>query len=180
MFFNSEQVQLLRPSKIIIRDAPFKTFFSSFSHQQPHKSNRFGKLVYRLTFASFATGVVYDAFHEFHVIGGINRFARSLKVAVTNSIDYSYNLYGLSEESQDYDEVNILEFKSCWTKMTWPNLQILKKIHLRCAHRILNGCMKNGGLYIKIGQGVSAINHILPKEYTDTLKKLEVLNFTMR
>lgn len=31
----------------------------------------------------------------------------------------------------------------------------------------------NGGLYIKIGQGVSAINHILPIEYTDTLKLLE-------
>lgn len=38
--------------------------------------------------------------------------------------------------------------------------------------------MKNGGLYIKIGQGVSAINHMLPKEYTDTLKKLEVYQFT--
>lgn len=37
--------------------------------------------------------------------------------------------------------------------------------------------MKNGGLYIKIGQGVSAINHILPKEYTSTLKKLEVRPF---
>jgi aarF domain-containing kinase len=33
--------------------------------------------------------------------------------------------------------------------------------------------LKNGGLYIKTGQGISAINHILPKEYTDTLKKLE-------
>lgn len=35
--------------------------------------------------------------------------------------------------------------------------------------------MANGGLYIKIGQGVSAINHILPYEYTNTLKKLEVI-----
>lgn len=34
--------------------------------------------------------------------------------------------------------------------------------------------MANGGLYIKIGQGVSAINHILPPEYTNTLKQLEV------
>lgn len=31
----------------------------------------------------------------------------------------------------------------------------------------------NGGLYIKTGQGVAAINHILPVEYTDTLKLLE-------
>lgn len=45
---------------------------------------------------------------------------------------------------------------------------------MRSAHRLLNGCLANGGLYIKIGQGVSAINHILPYEYTNTLKKLEV------
>lgn len=85
----------------------------------------------------------------------MNRFVRSLKIAVTNSVDYSYNLYGLTEESQGYEE-------------------LLKTIHLRCANRILEGCMKNGGLYIKIGQGVSAINHMLPKEYTNTLRQLEV------
>lgn len=45
---------------------------------------------------------------------------------------------------------------------------------MRCADRILNGCLLNGGLYIKIGQGISAINHILPKEYIDTLRQLEV------
>lgn len=44
----------------------------------------------------------------------------------------------------------------------------------RSADRLLNGALANGGLYIKIGQGVAAINHILPKEYTSTLKKLEV------
>lgn len=33
--------------------------------------------------------------------------------------------------------------------------------------------MQNGGLYIKLGQGVSAINHILPLEYTETLKQLQ-------
>lgn len=51
----------------------------------------------------------------------------------------------------------------------------MKEINLRSAHRLLNGCLANGGLYIKIGQGVSAINHILPYEYTNTLKKLEVM-----
>lgn len=38
---------------------------------------------------------------------------------------------------------------------------------------MLEGCLLNGGLYIKIGQGVAAINHILPHEYTETLKELE-------
>lgn len=48
---------------------------------------------------------------------------------------------------------------------------------MRSAKRLLNGCLVNGGLYIKIGQGVSAINHILPEEYTNTLKKLEVCKY---
>lgn len=38
---------------------------------------------------------------------------------------------------------------------------------------MLEGCLQNGGLYIKIGQGVAAINHILPVEFTETLKLLE-------
>lgn len=49
----------------------------------------------------------------------------------------------------------------------------MKEIHQRSANRLLEGCLLNGGLYIKIGQGVAAINHILPVEYTDTLKLLE-------
>ena len=28
------------------------------------------------------------------------------------------------------------------------------------------------GLYIKVGQGLSTMNHVLPKEYTETLKVL--------
>ena len=51
---------------------------------------------------------------------------------------------------------------------------MIKKVNQRSADRLLKGCLANGGLYIKAGQGVSAINHILPKEYTETLSKLEV------
>lgn len=51
---------------------------------------------------------------------------------------------------------------------------MVKTVNQRCAERLLAGCLVNGGLYIKIGQGISAINHILPKEYTETLSRLEV------
>ena len=33
--------------------------------------------------------------------------------------------------------------------------------------------MKNGGLYIKLGQGLVSMNHILPKEYLSTLEVLQ-------
>ena len=45
--------------------------------------------------------------------------------------------------------------------------------HQRAAERILSGCLKNGGLYIKLGQGLVSMNHILPKEYLNTLVVLQ-------
>lgn len=78
-----------------------------------------------------------------------------MKIGLAIVADYKWNLRGVNEGSPEYDDC-------------------LKEIHQRCADRILDGCLANGGLYIKIGQGVSAINHILPKEYTQTLKKLHV------
>lgn len=46
------------------------------------------------------------------------------------------------------------------------------KIHLDVAETILSTCQHNGGLYIKFGQGVASMNHILPPQYNDTLKSL--------
>ena len=46
------------------------------------------------------------------------------------------------------------------------------QVHQRTADRILVGCLKNGGLYIKLGQGLVSFNHILPTEYLDTLQVL--------
>lgn len=45
--------------------------------------------------------------------------------------------------------------------------------HQRSADRIVAGALSNGGLYIKLGQGLSTLNHILPHQYTDTLKSLQ-------
>ncbi|XP_037088431.1 uncharacterized aarF domain-containing protein kinase 5-like isoform X1 [Pollicipes pollicipes] len=45
--------------------------------------------------------------------------------------------------------------------------------HQLSAQRILVGCLKNGGLYVKLGQGLVSMNHILPKEYLNTLKVLQ-------
>ena len=46
-------------------------------------------------------------------------------------------------------------------------------VHLRSAEAILAGCLKNGGVYIKLGQGLISFNHILPKEYLKTLAVLQ-------
>lgn len=45
--------------------------------------------------------------------------------------------------------------------------------HQRAAESIVEGAIKNGGLYIKLGQGLCAFNHLLPPEYIHTLQVLE-------
>ena len=35
------------------------------------------------------------------------------------------------------------------------------------------GALANGGLYIKLGQGLGSMNQVLPPEYVDTLKILQ-------
>lgn len=101
----------------------------------------------------FTTFIVYDyVINDFTSCGAISRFLRSLKVATQISFDYL--LLRQKENEENYE-------------------QLLKAIHLKSANRLLDACLSNGGLYIKVGQGVSAINHILPIEYTETLSKLQ-------
>jgi len=49
----------------------------------------------------------------------------------------------------------------------------LSKVHKRASRVLLNACLLNSGLYIKMGQGLLTMNHILPKEYLDTLVVLQ-------
>ncbi|XP_019613569.1 PREDICTED: uncharacterized aarF domain-containing protein kinase 5-like [Branchiostoma belcheri] len=87
-------------------------------------------------------------------INGSVRFLRSLYLGLLISLDYKYSLWGLAEDSLEYRQ----QIQGC---------------HQRAADRIVYGAVMNGGLYIKLGQGLVSFNHILPKEYTDTLQVLQ-------
>lgn len=50
---------------------------------------------------------------------------------------------------------------------------MMSRIHQRSAEHILDGCLSNGGCYIKLGQGLVSMSHILPKEYIETLRVLQ-------
>ncbi|KAI4500060.1 hypothetical protein M0802_004930 [Mischocyttarus mexicanus] len=76
----------------------------------------------------------------------IARFGRSLMIGLTISIDY-------------------------WVAPLMGHTE--SEIHQRAADRIVQGCLKNGGIYIKLGQGLGAVNHILPKEYVNSLEILQ-------
>ncbi|XP_073412633.1 uncharacterized aarF domain-containing protein kinase 5 isoform X1 [Dendrobates tinctorius] len=89
---------------------------------------------------------------------GILRFCRSLVIASQISIDYWWTRnVTLSKE-----EENCTVYKA-----------IMSQCHQRTADRLVDGAVINGGLYIKLGQGLCTFNHLLPPEYVNTLRILE-------
>lgn len=85
--------------------------------------------------------------------GAVTRFCRSVVVGARISFDYTWSLWGLDPESEEYKKA----ITSC---------------HLRGAELLKNGCLKNGGLYVKLGQGLVSLNHLLPPEYIMILSSL--------
>ncbi|KAL2157694.1 hypothetical protein VTH06DRAFT_5177 [Thermothelomyces fergusii] len=51
--------------------------------------------------------------------------------------------------------------------------RVLKACHKRCALRTLKVLEKNGGIFIKLGQHLSAMNYLLPAEWTTTFIPLQ-------
>ncbi|XP_076013235.1 putative aarF domain-containing protein kinase 5 isoform X2 [Genypterus blacodes] len=92
------------------------------------------------------------------VTEGFSRFCRSLSVGLFISVDYwwttNVSLRGLDESSQPY----VAEMSAC---------------HQRAADFMVEGAVKNGGIYVKLGQGLCSFNHLLPPEYIRTLQVLE-------
>ncbi|XP_065174625.1 uncharacterized aarF domain-containing protein kinase 5-like isoform X2 [Sycon ciliatum] len=83
-------------------------------------------------------------------IGGGGRFFRTAYTGLVMSIDYWWALHGLEEDSADYNAA-------------------MKACHQRSADRLVAAALDNGGLYIKLGQGLASFNHVLPEEYIQTL-----------
>lgn len=92
------------------------------------------------------------------VLDGIGRFGRSLRIGLHISLDYWWCthviLRGVDENSPSYVEA-------------------MSACHQRAADALVEGAIHNGGLYVKLGQGLCAFNHLLPPEYIRTLRVLE-------
>ncbi|CAF0730942.1 unnamed protein product [Brachionus calyciflorus] len=87
-------------------------------------------------------------------VESVGRALRSFSIGLKIAFDYKWNLWGINEDSDEYNK-NI------------------KECHQRAADRLVDICIKNGGLYVKLGQGLSTMNHILPKEFYTTMRKLQ-------
>uniref|UniRef100_A0A8C9R946 AarF domain containing kinase 5 n=1 Tax=Scleropages formosus TaxID=113540 RepID=A0A8C9R946_SCLFO len=99
------------------------------------------------------------------LLEGIGRFSRSLYVGMVISVDYwwtsNVTLRSTDEESPAFQEA-------------------MSACHQRAADSIVNGAVQNGGLYIKLGQGLCSFNHLLPPEYIRTLQVLEDMALNRR
>ncbi|XP_027713610.1 uncharacterized aarF domain-containing protein kinase 5 isoform X4 [Vombatus ursinus] len=52
-------------------------------------------------------------------------------------------------------------------------MEVMSACHQRAADALVAGAILNGGLYVKLGQGLCSFNHLLPPEYITTLRLLE-------
>jgi len=109
------------------------------------------------------------------------RFLRNSRTAALMvSIAYDYKvrrLYPISTSDIDIEsQLQLYQSIEISRRQIWlskhPNE--LDTVHERVARRLVNVCKKNGGLYVKMGQGISTMNHVLPPQYTEAFSDLRV------
>ncbi|KAJ8041208.1 putative aarF domain-containing protein kinase 5 [Holothuria leucospilota] len=161
-FLSCNQLSLrLKPSKIRNLPHNVRTFSSQLSSKPPKPKRKLFRKVFGglLGLGAVAAGVSYATLDE---IGkrkvrvsaeGLIRFFRTFYVGLKITLDYKWSLWRLEEQTDTYREA-------------------VRACNQRTADLILWGCLKNGGLYIKLGQGMLTANHVLPKEIMKTLSVL--------
>eukprot|EP01006_Ploeotia_vitrea_P050188 TRINITY_DN67421_c5_g9_i1.p1 TRINITY_DN67421_c5_g9~~TRINITY_DN67421_c5_g9_i1.p1 ORF type:complete len:730 (+),score=349.28 TRINITY_DN67421_c5_g9_i1:35-2224(+) len=82
------------------------------------------------------------------------RFARSAVVGAITVADYEWTLRNLEPGTPEYYKVR-------------------ETIHQRSAERLLWLCKKHGGIFTKAGQHIASLNHVLPRQYTETMSVLQ-------
>lgn len=66
--------------------------------------------------------------------------------------------------------LTVYDYKICYSKAQTPEDE--SRIHDRVAKRWFDVCSTNGGLYVKLGQAVTTMGHVLPPEYLEYFTKL--------
>lgn len=89
-----------------------------------------------------------------HVAVALQRMSIATKIGISVAVDYKLT----QSKTYDSDEERTKAKQQC---------------DLRCAERVLVGLQKLGGIYVKLGQHVSAMTYILPMEWTNTLAPLQ-------
>lgn len=88
------------------------------------------------------------------LLWGLARLVRVYSTAALIAADYKWSLWGSEEGSP--------ERRALLSQLHWTN-----------AKRMLGLFQALGGFYIKTGQQISSLDHILPEEYTSTMSVLQ-------
>lgn len=102
------------------------------------------------------TGVTYLALrnNQWDVSNiGVVRFGRAAATVSRIACDYKFATMGMDRDSEEYARAR-------------------SEVHQRSAERLLHLCCVNGGVFIKVGQHVGALDYLLPEEYVHTLRVL--------
>uniref|UniRef100_A0A674ATF7 AarF domain containing kinase 5 n=1 Tax=Salmo trutta TaxID=8032 RepID=A0A674ATF7_SALTR len=92
------------------------------------------------------------------LVKGVGRFCRSIYVGLYISVDYWWT-----------SNVTL----RCMDESSSSFMAGMSLCHQRAADSMVAGAVQNGGIYVKLGQGLCAFNHLLPPEYVKTLHVLE-------
>lgn len=143
----------------------------------------------RFWLLSIAGAITLAGVIGWNVDPSVRRFFIALKrcaivaVAVAECI-VDYKL--LFRKEWDDPLVRHNDYKACHSKSrflsrergeNWFLIVISFRITERCAERILKCLQRNGGIYIKLGQHLSAVQ-LVPEEWSSTMRPLQVRPFT--
>ncbi|TVY81044.1 ABC1 family protein MCP2-like protein [Lachnellula suecica] len=131
-----------------------RLYSKGYTYERPRRKQR-------VLMAAAATGLVGgtalafgdDLKHAYNAVERTGRVASTLAVCIN---DYRVTL-NQNDKMEDEAEKD----------------RSLKACHKRCADRTLKVLEKNGSIFIKLGQHLSAMNYLLPLEWTTTFIPLQ-------
>ncbi|KAG9243998.1 ABC1 family protein-like protein [Calycina marina] len=117
-----------------------------------------GKIIVAAMGAAVSVGTLAVGFGDDvrHAYEAAERSGRVASTLFVNINDYRVTL-NANENIEDMEAQN----------------KALKDCHQRCANRTLKVLEKNGSIFIKLGQHLSAMNYLLPTEWCDTFIPLQ-------
>ncbi|RYC54975.1 hypothetical protein CHU98_g11232 [Xylaria longipes] len=149
------RTQLLRHTKF---QRPSSQRYSTGPSGSSRRGPRRARVAVLTATATGATGAGVLAFTD-DIKYGYDVTERTGRVATTLALcinDYRTSLNSREETDDPAEQENIL-----------------KECHKRCAVRTLKVLEKNGGIFIKLGQHLSAMTYLLPYEWTSTFIPLQ-------
>ncbi|KAJ1657714.1 hypothetical protein IWQ61_002925 [Dispira simplex] len=150
---------------------------ATFSRVSP---NRWVRRTVGLIAVGALAGLFYTEYEPVHFVAkAIIRSFRAGVAGAVVAVDYKWSLRNKPDPALDPDKLRQQgkivdpQLENAWLEAKRDYEERKSQVHLRSARRILKCLMASGGIYIKLGQHLSAMTYILPREWTDTMRPLQ-------